>query len=323
LDAFPKVEASQQSRSAGGGLATVLVSLLLTYLVWGEFHSYWVPISHHEFVVDHTVQHALLINFDITVAMTCQRLTVDSMDVSGSRNHFGERQIKKLPVPFSVGRATDLKAERTLHGLDEDEGGEEADIGELIRKARQFRSHIGSAGAPAQIGSGTDGCRVLGSVVVNKMVGSFHFTLMPQGLADLFMLPRGVNFTHRIDHFSFGVHYPGLVDPLANHFQLAPPAHLVAFHYLISVVPTTYVDAQGRALVTNQYAVKDYSKSWAEDPQARGGQPLGTPGLFFKYDMEPISVRVTETQQSLSRLLTRICAAVGGIFVCVGLIHRL
>ncbi|KAJ1649317.1 Endoplasmic reticulum-Golgi intermediate compartment protein 2, partial [Dispira simplex] len=84
LDAFPKVEDSQREKSASGGFATLLVLAVLTYFTWGEFSTYFSPVQRHEFLVDHTINHELRINFDVTVAMSCKYLTVDDIDVTGS-----------------------------------------------------------------------------------------------------------------------------------------------------------------------------------------------------------------------------------------------
>lgn len=61
------------------------------------------------------------------------------------------------------------------------------------------------------------------------------------------------------------------------------------FQYAISVVPTTYVDRRNNVLLTNQYAVTDSHKRFKE------GHTI--PGIFFKYDIEPISVQISETRQ--------------------------
>ncbi|KAJ1919445.1 hypothetical protein IWQ60_007236 [Tieghemiomyces parasiticus] len=339
LDAFPKVEASQQRKSAFGGFATVLVSFVLSYLIWGEFQAYWTPVAHHEFLVDHSISHELLINIDVTFAMPCRYLSVDVLDVTETGNHF-DPFIKKIPTVFSTGRAKNLLEEHQLlpetRGESDDDnldgnGEHNEDVARLIRESRLIRTRprvdpialdfSGRTDLAANGGGGLDGdsCRVLGTVQVNKLAGNFHFTALGHGHGGYHTPHAAINFTHRIDKFSFGINYPGLEDPLNDHYQPAT-SHLESFTYLVSVVPTIYTDAAGHSLVTNQYAVKDYLKVYDESPR---GEPTGIPGVFFKYDMEPISVYITETRQSLPRFLTRVCAAVGGVFVCVGLLHHL
>lgn len=69
------------------------------------------------------------------------------------------------------------------------------------------------------------------------------------------------------------------------------------FQYFISVVSTTYIDASRRLLDTNQYSVTDMSR---ETQHGRG-----VPGIFFKYDIEPMKLTIQE------RTSVRRCCALG------------
>jgi len=90
------------------------------------------------------------------------------------------------------------------------------------------------------------------------------------------------------------------------------------FQYFVSVVPTTYVDRNGYALTTNQFSVTDHARI------LEGEKQNGVPGIFIKYDLEPISLRVTEKRSaSFLHFLVRLCGIIGGIFVSVGLVHSL
>lgn len=75
------------------------------------------------------------------------------------------------------------------------------------------------------------------------------------------------------------------------------------FQYFLRVVPTTYIDASRRKLITSQYAVTDYSRSFEHGK--------GVPGLFFKYDLEPMSVVIRERTTSLYQFLIRLAGVVG------------
>ncbi|CAG8569078.1 1315_t:CDS:2, partial [Ambispora gerdemannii] len=58
-------------------------------------------------------------------------------------------------------------------------------------------------------------------------------------------------------------------------------------YYIVS--GTNHIHRQKQSnLIYHQYSVTDYSRI----PDAEKGQ--GIPGIFFKYDIEPISVRITE-----------------------------
>lgn len=118
-----------------------------------------------------------------------------------------------------------------------------------------------------------------------------------------------MNFTHRIDKLSFGRHYPGLVNPL-DHTHLSAATNFDNFQYYLGIVPTIYVDKTvtffGGVLVTNQYAVTEFSH--IVDPN----KPDALPGIFIKYNLEPISVRVTQQHTGLIQFITRTCGIIGG-----------
>ena len=92
---------------------------------------------------------------------------------------------------------------------------------------------------------------------------------------------------------------------------------LAAFHifqYFISVVSTTYIDAGRRKLSTNQYSVTDMSR------QTEHGH--GVPGIFFKYDLEPMALTISERTQKFVDFVIRLAGIVGGILVCTGYAWR-
>ena len=132
-----------------------------------------------------------------------------------------------------------------------------------------------------------------------------------------------MNFSHRIDELSFGKRYPGLVNPLdrthisAKTSIFIPKFMLIIvefdnFQYFLGVVPTIYLDKTvtffGGIMTTNQYAVTEFSHS--VDPK----NPDALPGIFFKYDLEALSVHVTQSRRGIIQFLTRTFGVVGGIF---------
>lgn len=80
------------------------------------------------------------------------------------------------------------------------------------------------------------------------------------------------------------------------------------FQYFLRVVPTTYIDAARRRLATSQYAVTDYSRSFEH------GQ--GVPGIFFKYDLEGMSLTVEERTTTLYQFLIRLVGVIGECAIC-------
>lgn len=85
-------------------------------------------------------------------------------------------------------------------------------------------------------------------------------------------------------------------------------AHFHIFQYFLSVVSTTYVDTRRRVLHTSGYSVTDMGR---ETEHGRG-----VPGIFFKYDIEPMSLTIRERTTTLVQFLVRLAGIVGGILVC-------
>ncbi|CAO3644966.1 unnamed protein product [Cunninghamella echinulata] len=55
FDAFPKVEADNQTRSEKGGLLTMLLVFVLVFFSIGEFSEYRKLKTRHEFLIDTTI----------------------------------------------------------------------------------------------------------------------------------------------------------------------------------------------------------------------------------------------------------------------------
>jgi endoplasmic reticulum-Golgi intermediate compartment protein 2 len=69
------------------------------------------------------------------------------------------------------------------------------------------------------------------------------------------------------------------------------------FQYFISVVPTVYESyTSGRSLITNQYAVTEQSRAVSDH---------AVPGIFFKFDIEPISLTITDSRTPLIQFVVR------------------
>lgn len=75
-----------------------------------------------------------------------------------------------------------------------------------------------------------------------------------------------------------------------------------------------FIDARGRKLHTHQYSVTDYSR------QIEHGQ--GVPGIFMKYDIEPLQMTIRERSTSFTQFLVRLAGVLGGVWVCLGYAFR-
>lgn len=84
---------------------------------------------------------------------------------------------------------------------------------------------------------------------------------------------------------------------------------------LVSLLLLHLTDRSKNKLLTNQYSVSEYRRTFEED--------RGVPGLFFKYDFEPMTLQITEESfMSFGHLLVRLAGLVGGYFVTAGMAHK-
>ena len=72
----------------------------------------------------------------------------------------------------------------------------------------------------------------------------------------------------------------------------------IAYHYFLRVVPTTYVAPRSEPLHTNQYSVTHYERQVSHQ---------GVPGIFFKFDIEPVRLTVIQRTTNLAQFFIR-CA---------------
>lgn len=126
------------------------------------------------------------------------------------------------------------------------------------------------------------------------------------------------NFSHLISELSFGPLYPSLLNPL-DHTLATTPEHFNRFQYYLSIVPTIYTRSPSspsprNTILTNQYAVT--SQSLPVPQQA-------IPGIFFKFDIEPILLTISEERGGFLALLVRVVNVVSGVLVGGGWCYQL
>lgn len=134
-----------------------------------------------------------------------------------------------------------------------------------------------------------------------------------------------------ITELSFGPHYPTILNPL-DKTMASTESHYYKYQYFLSVVPTIYSKG-ARALdstytsnpssrgnknliFTNQYAATSQSDSIPENP-------FYVPGIYFKYNIEPILLLISEERSSFLSLLIRLVNTVSGVMVTGGWVYQL
>uniref|UniRef100_A0A8D0HW06 Endoplasmic reticulum-Golgi intermediate compartment protein n=1 Tax=Sphenodon punctatus TaxID=8508 RepID=A0A8D0HW06_SPHPU len=161
-----------------------------------------------------------------------------------------------------------------------------------------------------------DACRIHGHLYVNKVAGNFHITVgkaipHPRGHAHLAALVshESYNFSHRIDHLSFGELIPGIINPLDGTEKIATDRKF----FFETPIQTKGLCTIQKSSGTNQGAPREVIN------HAAGSH--GVSGIFMKYDISSLMVTVTEEHMPFWQFLVRLCGIIGGIFSTTGILH--
>lgn len=322
LDAFPKVPESYQETSTSGGTVSILTFLFIGVLVVSEFMYYTSKITNYTYMVDKDADHKIRINIDMTIAMECDDIGADVLDVSGTSIDI-ESHIRMEPSYFRMSK-NQKRWWNAFRMIRQSEEGYRS-INDVTSMHQVFGRAFATAMPMKEIkefeGQDFDACHIYGNVEVNKVSGNFHITAgksipHPRGHAHLSSLVSELNynFSHRIDLLSFGDPHPGIINPLDGELEIAEDAYHM-FQYYIKIVPTN-IKALRRDMKANQYSVTYRSR-----PISHSGGSHGVPGIFFKYDFHPICVNVIESYRDFSQFLIRLCGIIGGVFATSGMLH--
>ncbi|RDL39153.1 Uncharacterized protein BP5553_03493 [Venustampulla echinocandica] len=319
FDAFPKSKPEYVTRTSGGGKWTVAMLFVSSFLIFSEFARWWRGYENHAVAVEKGVNHDMQINLDIVVAMQCPNIHINVQDAAGDRILAGE-VLTKAPTNWfqwadnhgvrKLGRDAEGHVV-TGEGYQEEGFGEEH-VHDIIAAADVGRrAKFGKTPRLRGAGEG-DSCRIFGSLYVNKVQGDFHITARGHGYQEwgaAHLDHTAFNFSHIISELSFGAFYPSLLNPL-DHTIATTPNHFHKFQYFVSVVPTVYTvgsnPAKGNTIFTNQYAVTEQSYIVGE---------RSVPGLFFKYDIEPMMLTVEEIRDSFLRFMIKVVNVLSGVLV--------
>ncbi|ROW11576.1 hypothetical protein VMCG_01273 [Cytospora schulzeri] len=301
LDAFTKTVEDARIRTTSGGIVTIVSLIVVLYLAWGEWADYRRTIIHPELIVDKGRGERMEIHLNITFPrIPCELLTLDVMDVSGEQQHGVQHGVSKVRLrPESEGSGViDMKA-LALHNDDESAkhldpeycgncyGASPPDNAikpgccntcDEVREAYAQKSWAFGRGenveqcerehyAEKLDEQRHEGCRVEGSLRVNKVVGNFHIApgrsfsngnMHVHDLKNYWDTPvkGGHSFSHTIHALRFGPQLPEAItkklgatsSSWANHHLnpldgLAQPTEDANFNfmYFVKIVPTSYL----------------------------------------------------------------------------------
>lgn len=323
LDAFPKVPESYKETTATGGGVSILTFLIIIILVISEIIYYSESELEFDYMVDTNVDGKIKINVDITVSMKCHAIGADCLDMTGQDvQAFG--QLQQEDAYFDLTPAQQ-QYQNMLQEFNQYLREDYHAIQEVLWLTSGFASLAAAMPDPDFKRSGPpDACRIHGSLTVNRVAGNFHITagksipVIPRGHAHLALLvPESeYNFSHRIDHFSFGDLGSKFVHPLDGEVMIAKD-NFHMFQYFMQVVPTE-VRTYKNNMDTYQFAVTEKNRTINHDKGSHG-----VAGIFIKYDLASLKIRVREEHKPYWQFLVRLCGIIGGMFSVSGMLHSL
>jgi len=171
-----------------------------------------------------------------------------------------------------------------------------------------------------------EGCRVHGFLNVERVGGNVNivpgkFIIQNSRYvvdSNMYQFDGDFNVTHKINKLSFGKEYPGMKNPLdgiKKDWKTEDGSPM--YEYYVQIVPTIYKD-NNELINTNQYSVTEYMEIIKLDSSG-SLVGRGVPGLFFMYELSPITVDFLVSTQSFLHFLTNLCAIIGGIFTVASL----
>lgn len=321
LDAFPKVPEECVDSTPVGGTLSVITFFFIIWLIYSEVSYYLDSNLVFKFVPDTDIDEKLLINIDITVAMPCSNLGADILD-STSQSVYGFGELQEEDTWFELGTEQRDSFE-SIKYLNSHLREEYHSIWKLLWKKGHGTVHATIPPRKTKPNTKPDACRFHGVLTLNKVAGNFHITAgrslsLPRGHIHLNLLFDDFkqNFSHRIHRLSFGNPYNGIIHPLEGDEKITMDENML-YQYIIEVVPTD-VQSTFENIKAYQYSVKEL-----ERPISHSKGSHGIAGVFFKYDMSALKVKVYKEQENFVTFILRLFAVIGGIYIIVGGINNL
>ncbi|KAL5526702.1 hypothetical protein ACEPAF_8427 [Sanghuangporus sanghuang] len=312
FDAFPKLPSTYKARSGGRGFLTVLVALISFLLIVNDIGEYFWGWPVYEFGIDRNEESFMAVNIDLIVNMPCRYLNVDLRDAAGDRLYLSDG-FRRDGTLFDIGQAQSLQAH--TQSLDARQA-----VAQSSRKSRGFfdtifRRNPDKFRPTYNYKPDGSACRIYGSMSVKKVTANLHITTAGHGYRSMQHVDHALmNLSHVVTDFSFGPYFPDMAQPLKNTFELTSEP-FVAYQYFLNVVPTTYKAAGAKPVHTNQYSVTHYRRVLEHDQ--------GVPGIFFKFDLEPLHMTLHQRTTTFIQFLIRVVGVVGGVWCCAGWAFRI
>lgn len=295
FDAFPKRPTSDQVRSERGAFSTFITYFCIIFLLWVEFGGYIDGYIDYQFGVDPVVRENLDMHLDILVAMPCKYLDANIRDQTD------DRLLCEELLNFEGFKDT-IPEEYFARDVNVRDNDMDTIFAEGLEARFATKGNRVDLDFPM--------CRIYGTVPINRVQGDFHITAEGHAYYGTEKPSKDqLNFTHYISELSFGTFYPFINNNLDMTYKKTEQ-NAQTFHYSLKVVPTEYKKL-GVTLDTNQYSVSSFETSGKY-----------APGIFFKYDFEPIKMSVIEERMSFLQFLIKIVTVIGCIWVIAQWLYK-
>jgi len=161
------------------------------------------------------------------------------------------------------------------------------------------------------------GCRFQSLFYINRVPGNFHVSTHGAGHQ-----PSHFDMSHIINGLQFGdviteESVKGAFKAISEHSELDANG-LSSHDYVLRIVPTIYEKRDGSLQNSFQYtwAHKEYTS------YGHGGMGI-VPAIWFRYDLNAITVKYVERRKPFYHFITTVCAIVGGTFTVAGIIDSM
>ncbi|KAJ0402025.1 hypothetical protein ATCC90586_010282 [Pythium insidiosum] len=204
----------------------------------------------------------------------------------------------------------------------------EGEVDGVVQRKKQLheqdKADAARRGEAIARAAGPEGCRLYGFLDVKRVPGNFHVHLAHAAYS---MDSALVNASHTVNELWFGEHLtPAAMARLPRSDKLALYTHRLdgqsftaqrpnhTYVHYIKVVTNSFVSRQRAEPPVQLYKYTAHSNEYLE--------PDDLPSIMFRYDLSPMSVRVTETSVPFYHFVTNACAIIGGVFTVIGIVDQ-
>lgn len=354
FDIFPKFDTDVRIKTNFGAIWSIFTLFCMFILFVHETYRFLVPRIFDEVVVDTSrvgLMRTMPITFNMSVYTPCSTIFIDAYDFEGNQQLASHVDIHKQRVDEN-GIALDNPEWVSIKK--KEIRGREKDQMKKIQKQKDS-NYCGScygAGAKGECCNscddvidafraknwsiegidrweqcvkegytnfGKESCLVYGSIRVALVKGTFFLSAIDgvrpgeKKYHDISRLSKSLNLSHKIHYLEFGIKVPNAKHQLDGLSVIQPEVGKMAYTYHLDLVPTRWESVRKFVINTFKFTTAFNKRNIT----AKSSREV--PGIYFAYDIAPLSVISKETKYSIWQYLTSLCAIIGGCFTCAAL----